>query len=70
MKVWETESRSYQSRFEPVDVPPGVGATSPPRVSMSAQQAAMTGLLVDPVIAVGVKLLEAALKATLPLLLR
>ena len=30
----------------------------------------MTGLLVDPVIALGVKLLEAALKVTLPLLLR
>ena len=30
----------------------------------------MMGLLVEPVIALGVKLLEAALKVTLPLLLR
>ena len=30
----------------------------------------MTGLLVDPVMAVGVKLLVAVLKVTLPLLLR
>ena len=37
VKVLVTESRSYQSRFVPVDVPPGVGATAPPRVSMSVQ---------------------------------
>ena len=69
MKVWVTASRSYHNRFEPVDVPPGVAVTSPPRVSMSAQKAAMIGLLVEPVIELGVKLLVAALKVTLPLLL-
>jgi len=56
--------------LEPVDVPPGVALVAPPRVSTSAQNGAMMGLLVAPVIALGVKALVAELKVTLPLLLR
>jgi hypothetical protein len=47
-----------------------VGVTVPPRVSTSAQNGAMIGLLVAPVMAVGVKVLVAEPKVTLPLLLR
>lgn len=50
-------------------VPPGpwLSPDAPPRASMSAEWAAMRRLRVDPVIAVGVKLPEAALMVSQPL---
>ena len=54
----------------PVEVPPGVGVrTVVGRVSASYQKGAIRGLLVTPVMAVGVKELEVEAKVRLPLLL-
>ena len=70
MKVLFVVSRSYQTRLAPVEVPPGVGLrTVVGRVSASYQNGAISGLFVTPVIAVGVKELEAAVKVRLPLVL-